>query len=396
VRIDPIRSNEEQRRAVALPSVDVPTSERGPSAGLVVRPRSLAAAPGARASDSPIPVGIPTPLETFEQRSPESRSALLEKGGGSNKTERAVGLALDWFLRHQSKDGHWSAQAFDDGCGHCDGRAEVKADAAMTGMALLCFLGAGHTQQQAGPYRDAVDRGLKWLVQRQDSDGDLRRGETMYGQTVSAVALCEAFAMTRDPALAEPARKAVEFVLVRAGHPASEKDTSVIGWMVFTVESARRAGFAVPPATFEAARRWLDSVAAAGTPGGYAYSAGGRATPAMTAEAMFVQQLLGHSRDERLMQQSARYILSTPPKWREGAPTYYWYYATLALFQHQGEAWKTWNEQVVEELLAHQDQQGASAGSWATTDEWSRLGGRVYQTAVCTLSLEVYYRYKTK
>jgi hypothetical protein len=220
----------------------------------------------------------------------------------------------------------------------------------------------------------------------------------MYGQTAAAVALCEAFAMTRDPSLAEPARKAVEFVLAGAARQGSSsgRDTSVLGWLVFTVESARRAGFEVPQTTFDAARQWLEYVGEAGAPGRYAYAKGGSASAAMTAEAMFVQQLLGHNRDEAMMQQSARFVLGTLPKWQEGAPTYYWYYATLALFQHQGEAWKQWNDALVTELLAHQQQKGDAAGSWPPTDQWSRMGGRVYQTAVCTLSLEVYYRYKAK
>jgi hypothetical protein len=116
----------------------------------------------------------------------------------------------------------------------------------------------------------------------------------------------------------------------------------------------------------------------------------------MTAEAMFVQQLLGRTRAEPLMQQSADFVLTAPPEWKADAPTYYWYYATLALFQHQGDAWRTWNDRLVSELLEHQVQDGAAAGSWPPTDQWSRLGGRVYQTAVCTLSLEVYYRYKAE
>jgi WD40-like Beta Propeller Repeat len=372
------------------------TRDRGPS---LPAPPSLAAP--ATTSGPQIPVGIPTPVETFAQRAPESRADLVERMGGSPQTERAVGLALDWFLRHQSKDGHWSAEHFDDACHECDSPAEFKADAAMTGMVLLCYLGAGHTHLNDGPYRDAVNNGLQWLVKRQANDGDLRRGETMYGQTAGAVALCEAFAMTRDAKLAEPARKAVEFVLTKASQASSTskpdpRDTSVIGWLVFTVESARRAGFAVPQATFDSARSWLSQVTTPSPPGAYAYAPGGPSSPAMTAEAMFVQQLLGRTRDERLMQQSARYILQSPPRWREGAPTYYWYYATLALFQHQGESWRTWNDRLVPELLAHQEQTGKSAGSWAPTDPWSRMGGRVYQTAACTLCLEVYYRYKAR
>ena len=32
-------------------------------------------------------------------------------------------------------------------------------------------------------------------------------------------------------------------------------------------------------------------------------------------------------------------------------------------------------------------------GSWVPVDVWAKIGGRVYSTALCTLSLEVYYRY---
>jgi hypothetical protein len=109
---------------------------------------------------------------------------------------------------------------------------------------------------------------------------------------------------------------------------------------------------------------------------------------------MFVQQLLGHSREEPRMRDSAAFILETPPAWRREAPTHYWYYATLALFQQQGDSWKDWNAAIARELLAHQHQEPGLKGSWDPHDEWSQLGGRVYQTAICTLSLEVYYRYR--
>jgi hypothetical protein len=336
------------------------------------------------------------PIEDFAQRAPEVRDQVLEKMGGSAETERAVGMALEWFACHQEPDGRWTGRHFDDRCGHCDGAAEFDADAAMTGMALLCYLGAGHTHQADGPYREVVGKALKWLVARQAPSGDLRRGETMYGQTVSTVALCEALSMTKDQSLTAPARRAVAFVVAAAtAKRASDQDTSVLGWLVMTVESARRAGIQVPREIFEAAGKWLDQ-AGAGAPGRYSYRRGEAPSAAMTAEAMFVRQLLGHARTERLMGESARFILQTPPRWTDGAPTYYWYYATLALFEHQGDAWKEWNEAMVPVLVEHQRRDGAAAGSWDPQDPWSRMGGRIYQTAVCTLSLEVYYRYRPK
>ncbi len=48
---------------------------------------------------------------------------------------------------------------------------------------------------------------------------------------------------------------------------------------------------------------------------------------------------------------------------------------------------------LTEQLLRHHRQSGKTADSWDSTDRWSKLGGRVYQTALCTLMLEVYYRY---
>lgn len=335
------------------------------------------------------------PIDTQEQRNPESRGEMLAKMGGSAETERAVGLALAWFAKHQEADGRWSGKKFDAHCGACDAPAEIDADAAMTGIVLLCYLGAGHTHVADGPYRENIVRALRWLIERQEPSGDLRRGETMYGQTLSTVALCEALAMTKDQRLTGPARRAVNFVLQTAasGGPKREEDTSVLGWLVMTVESARRAGIGVPPNVFDAAGKWLESASSGGK---YAYRRGGAPSAAMTAEAMFVQQILGHSRDEARMRESAEFILSEPPKWDGAAPTYHWYYATLALFQQQGEAWERWNRRLSPILVEHQRRDGGAAGSWDPQDEWSRLGGRLYQTAVCTLSLEVYYRYKAR
>lgn len=93
------------------------------------------------------------------------------------------------------------------------------------------------------------------------------------------------------------------------------------------------------------------------------------------------------------MVQSADFVARQVPDWPSHVNTYYWYYATLALFQHQGEHWRRWNQAVTEQLLEHQHRDGPSAGTWDPVGEWAPVGGRVYQTALCTLMLEVYYRY---
>lgn len=72
---------------------------------------------------------------------------------------------------------------------------------------------------------------------------------------------------------------------------------------------------------------------------------------------------------------------------------YYWYYGTLAMYHAGGTEWEQWNREMKHTLLSTQVQTGADAGSWAPDCLWGPYGGRVYSTAMATMSLEVYYRY---
>lgn len=342
---------------------------------------------------------VPNP---YVQRAPEKRKEILQTMGGSRETEQAVALALDWLARHQSADGRWDGTYFDSSCGECGGVQQATSDIALTGLALLCFLGTDHTHLDDGPYRDVVGRGLDWLLSRQKRRGGLLGDqESLYSHGIAIMALAECYGLTGDQRLLGPVKKGVEFIYAARNRdqggwrylPGQYGDTSMLGWLMMAVVSAQRANVDVPDGAFDVARRWMGLVSKPGRPGQYAYQPTRPVTPAMTAEGMFVWQLLGARRTQRRMAGSAEYLVRHLPKWRTGANTYYWYYATMALFQHQGPEWAKWNEAVKEELLAHQVTRGKAAGSWQTKDRWSQYAGRIYQTALCTLTLEVYYRY---
>ncbi len=351
--------------------------------------------------DLSLPTEEKPPENPYVQRFSDRRMEIVEQMGGSKETEGAVDLALQWLSAHQSPDGRWSAAGFDRDCGQCGGETHIQADHALTGLSLLCFLGAGHTHIKTGPYRDAVDRGLRWLASRQKADGDLRGEETMYSHGIATIAISEAYAMTGDRQLFATVQRAAQFIQharnTNVGgwryDPGQPGDTSVLGWQVMALKSASNAGVDVAGETFDAARAWLDRVSERSRPGLYAYQPGQRPTPSMTAEGMFAQLLLGLRPDHRRMRDSVDFILQHLPNWDSDPRTYFWYYASLALFQHQGKEWETWNKALTEELTKHQRKDGRAAGSWDPVDEWSKIGGRVYQTALCTLMLEVYYRY---
>jgi hypothetical protein len=326
-------------------------------------------------------------------RRPEARKEKIAKLGGSVKTEAAVKRALDWFSRHQEKDGRWDIVKHGGKAGH---------DIAATSFALLCYYGWGAKHTERGPYQEQVNDAVTWLVGRMKPDGDLSHGagQGMYDQGVATLALAEAYGLTKDPALREPVERAVAFV-VRAQNKqhggwrytpgSADGDTSVVGWQVMALASARMAGLDVPEKSFAMAARWLDRVGGGKHGGLYGYNSK-QPKPAMVAEGMFCQQLLGVPPAAPRMGESAAYIKTKPPA--RGSPDYYyWYYACLSLYQHQGPVWEAWNKEMKKVLLGSQERSGRQAGSWQPGGPHGGAAGRVVCTAMATLSLEVYYRY---
>src|SRR5262245_18525155 len=62
--------------------------------------------------------------------------------------------------------------------------------------------------------------------------------------------------------------------------------------------------------------------------------------------------------------------------------------------QHGGEAWTRWNAEVRDQVVRRQVVSGHQAGSWAPDDSiYGAKGGRIYCTALATLTLGVYYRF---
>ena len=146
--------------------------------------------------------------------------------------------------------------------------AILRSDSAATSLCLLPFLGAGQTHQ-VGIYQDTVAQGLRWLIQHQGSDGDLRIDSAgnagMYAHGQGAIVLCEAYALTHDEQIRDAAQRAIDFI-VDAQHPAGgwryqpgdRGDTSVFGWQLMALHSARAAGLDVPMETLELASIYFE------------------------------------------------------------------------------------------------------------------------------------------
>jgi hypothetical protein len=63
------------------------------------------------------------------------------------------------------------------------------------------------------------------------------------------------------------------------------------------------------------------------------------------------------------------------------------------LLHAEAPAWTAWNDQLREHLTAVQASRGHEAGSWHFADYQTAPGGRLCDTALALMILEVYYRH---
>lgn len=335
-------------------------------------------------------------------RGKAARAALAKQGGGSPESEKAVAMALRWFANHQLPDGGWN---YDHRGGLCQGRCSEHGSLAQarngaTAMALLPFLGAGQTHTE-GEYKETVGRGLYYLVRNaklSKKGGSWHEsGGSMYSHGLAAIAVCEAYGMTQDPALMAPAQAACAYIVNNQdpvvggwGYGGPGRDTSVSGWQIMALKSGHMSYLQIPPSAGLGIETFLNFVQA-DSGASYGYTSPGRGA-ATTAVGLLCRMYMGWKRDHPALERGMQTIAAAGPS----NNLYRDYYAAQFMFQQtgaEGEVWKKWNDAMRDGLVAKQAQTGHEQGSWFLNGGHSEAGGRILCTCFATLILEVYYRH---
>ncbi len=351
-------------------------------------------------------------------------------GGGGGKNDQAdalrrcVDAGMAWIVRQQTKGGNWQLHT-----GYPDaGYSVARTDTGATALSLLALLGDGHTHTN-GPHKEAVKKGLTWLKGIQKNDGDfhdhveLGRQTAFYAHAQATIAMCEAYALTKDESFKNSAQKGIEFLL-NSQHPTnggwryqpqdgkSMGDLSVSGWCLMAMNTARIAEINVPPEPFGRVTVFLNTVESQNG-GRYRYlpsDPAGKTSLAMTAEGLLCRQWLGWKKDNTALQDGVKYLLSSEnlPVWAPGKRNVYeWYYMAQTLHNMGGDDWRGWFGQLQSEIVTHQEKAGGkppndTRGSWTprfqsgkfgSNEEYSEKAGRLYLTAMCLLILETPYRH---
>lgn len=340
---------------------------------------------------------------SLEGRSKENRQRLALENGGSPESEEAVERALEYLARHQLNNGSWTLN-FGNSCqGLCepDGNRVDSYRIAATGLALLCYLGAGKTDIDE-QYGNTVSKAIYFLQQnlKTNSGSGYWVGTEslaqMYEHGIATLALCEAYQMRNSAELRESCQLAVNYIVeaqFRDGgwdyHPGSPGDLSIAAWQVMALKSAIAGKLGVPQRTVTSVDRFLEKCRG----GEFMYRYRDRKpTASMTAIGTLIQIFRGRSREARSIAMAVEYMGNEGPSTND---MYYNYYATQVMFHHGGPPWKAWNYKMRDFLVRTQVTQGHSSGSWwfEGADHSNDVGGRLYTTCMACLTLEVYYRY---
>ena len=341
------------------------------------------------------------------------------KAKGARAEVEAINAGLLWLRNHQDADGRWDCDNFmkhDDPHARSEGGGSPMHDVGVTALALLAFLGDGNTISR-GPHHVAVRHAVKWLKQQQQENGLFGTGESthfIYDHAIATYALCEACGLSHSTLMMPVAQRGLDYLeqhrnpeaAWRYGLRDGDNDLSITGWCIMANESGAHFGLNVPASARAQPIKWLESVM--DTDGSYGYTTPydyARLPPDVsagtTAVGLFCRFFTDrHHNTTNSMRKSADYILTRPPVWSETAESidvYYWYYATYALFQMGGRYWTQWHTKLQKAVIATQERDKtlpSTYGSWNPTyDGWGSEGGRVYTTAMLTLTLQAYYRY---
>ncbi|MFN0078788.1 MAG: prenyltransferase/squalene oxidase repeat-containing protein [Prosthecobacter sp.] len=338
--------------------------------------------------------------------STQSRLEKLRQNGGTPECELAVSRSLEWLKSQQNPDGSW-------------GRANK---AAMTGLSLLCFLGRCETPESPF-YGDNVRNGMLYLVElaRKNPHGILSEtplvNAATYEHGIATYALGEMYSFYRLgknslPGLRDTFEQGVQTIIAHQNERgawsyggklhAYDKDSrgedlSVTGWQFQALKAAKHSGLKIAGLD-EAIKHCCDYLETKQTKdGGFGKTNRDEHYNqwSLTGCGVLGLQTLAKNKATNVKKGIhflREFLTAEPLDWERNCNLYCWYYYTQAFFQQGGDDWKFYNAQFLPQVLGAQQADGSfkhGRPNWPAGD----AADAIYRQCLCTLQLEVYYRY---
>ncbi len=356
---------------------------------------------------------VSLPPSMKQRCAPQERLQKLSQNGGSPECERAVSNSLEWLKSKQNPNGSWGGSN----------------KAAMTGLALLCYLGRCETPDSPF-YGDAVMKGIMYLIElsKRNEFGaiteDFKGNAGAYEHGIATYALGEMYTLARMgskelPGMKDAFVKGVELVIkcqnkadagkaegswdyytknISEGSPTSKRDDlSVAGWQYQALKAAKFTGLKIE-GLHTAIDKTCDYIERMQSKdGGFGGQNRDQAYNqwSLTGTGALGLQTLGKGRTVSIkkgIEFLRKFITAEPLDWNKNCNLYSWYYYTQAFFQTGGEDWKFYNAQFLPQILAAQNPDGSFKKARPNMPI-ADAADPIYRQCLCTLQLEVFYRY---
>jgi hypothetical protein len=343
--------------------------------------------------------------------STQERLEKLRQNGGSPECEAAVSASLEWLKSKQNPDGSW-------------GRGNK---AAMTGLALLCYLGRCETPESPF-YGENVMKGIMYLIElsKKNPHGIISEGwkgkdngggggAGTYEHGIATYALGEMYTLARLgskslPGMREAFEKGVKVIIDHQsekggwGYGGKEivynkaaNDLSVVGWQFQAIKAAKNTKLKIDGLE-SCIKKMIDYME------GMQTKDGGFGNPdrdkhynqwSLTGVGILALETMAKNKSaatKKAVKFMHEFLAAEPLDWNKNCNLYCWYYYTQAFFQVGGEEWKFYNQMFLPQILSAQQPDGSfkrGRPNWPAGD----AADEIYRQCLCTLQLESYYRY---
>lgn len=274
----------------------------------------------------------------------------------TKNSETSLDRGINWLCANQEADGSWDAEKWG---------GLRNFEVALTALPAIAVIGKNFTT----PERAAVaSRAIAWLRVRQSDDGTFGPDNVgvPYNHSIATLALLHAYRLDRDSSLKRQIDSAIAAMVRAQGRDGgwawrggSTSDKTITGWHLEALRLAHELKLENSKVALDRGLAWV-----AAHP-----DQGQEAAPANVSPGKFLTQ-----------------SAATPGK--AGLDICGSYFLTVNLQREKDEESRRQLAAIRRNLVLHQVPVGNDSGSWPPDDSRGCGGGRIYSTALASLSLE--------
>lgn len=324
---------------------------------------------------------------------PEDRLNRFLAAGGRESTEVAIRRGLDWLKAGQASDGSWGR----------DDSPTPSNPNAMTGMALLCYLGHGDLPDSP-EYGETIHKAIQFLTSNPPRKSNIVRGsQGSYSHAIRTEALCTAYAMTKLKKLEPWARTAAQTVVDGQNEsggwaygygkgPAAHVDLSVTGWNVDALKAAALTDLQVEGLDISMDKAIAYVKRCQDKTGKFAYKEGGGGKASLTGMGVMCLQVWKNAQSVEARKGLDWIVANQASEWSQVNP-YEWHRSAKACFLASGVSggrkyWDSWNKEFQDIVCKAQEPDG----HWPEAAHFHG-DSAVFRTTMAIRMLEVFYQY---